>query len=205
MDDYKIMEPPFSLKFREMSKKELDEYFNWYIDQIPERIRILEKLVKLTPGYENWKANYLPDSLDKLGEWFDSQIETRIRTDAEIEEKQVGLSWPLNQIEIQKWDLTDKTFSLAIDIGMYVSQVLLKNISSLEWQHTTKGSKRWVDYGQPVLTHTGCLVFNPVRQLIVLAYGLVKHTRKSNFLREIFEIEKKCVDEYVTKGISPDS
>jgi hypothetical protein len=36
--------------------------------------------------------DYLPDSLDKLGEWFDKQVETRLRTEAEIEAKRAGLN-----------------------------------------------------------------------------------------------------------------
>jgi hypothetical protein len=101
--------------------------------------------------------------------------------------------------------LSDRTFSLAIDIGMYMSQVLLKNVKGLKWQHTTKGSKNWIDYGQPVLASTGWFVFNPVQQLVVVAYGFVKGTNTSSRLREIYEYVKRYVHEQAKKDKKPDS
>jgi len=48
-------------------------------------------------------------------------------------------------IEISDWDLTTKTFSLAVDVGMYLS------------------GKRFIDYGQPAIGGFGKVAFNPVR------------------------------------------
>jgi hypothetical protein len=35
---YQIIQPPFTLKFREMSKAELRDYYRWFHDCIPVRI-----------------------------------------------------------------------------------------------------------------------------------------------------------------------
>jgi hypothetical protein len=48
--EYSTIKPPFTLKFWDMSKKELREYFEWFQEMIPQRINILATTVKGTPG-----------------------------------------------------------------------------------------------------------------------------------------------------------
>lgn len=194
MSEYKIISPPFTLKFREMSKEELKAYYKWYIDQIPERINILTKAVNSTSGYENWRPDYTPESLGKLGEWFAEKVETRERTDEEMNELIAKAPASLPGIEYPKRELTNKTFSLAIDIGMYLSQVFLKNIPSLKWQHITKGSKNYIDYGRPVIARFGNLVFEPTHMMVVQAYSLADKTWGGSSLRKLFETWREMAD-----------
>ncbi len=35
---YELIQPPFTLKFRDMSRNELDDYLQWFLGVIPERI-----------------------------------------------------------------------------------------------------------------------------------------------------------------------
>lgn len=193
--EYPLLAPPFTLKFGEMSKKELDDYFEWYLDQIPKRIIVLEREVTRTQGFEDWRADYSPESLDQLGEWFERQIETRQRTEEEIAAMKAGLEWPASQIEIPRLELTNKTYSLAFDIGMYLSQVLLKNVPGIRWEHKTKGSKRWIEYGQPILVGWVKRVktdsFNPTRVIVSLAFSLARKEESGKELRDILEYMKK--------------
>jgi hypothetical protein len=129
MDDYTIIAPPFSLKFQEMSKQELKDYNEWFHAQIPERLLILERAVHGTPGFEKWEMDKTPESLDMLGKWFAMQVETRERTEEEMAEVRAQIIDRFKGIlDIDTWELTNRTFSLAIDIGMYISQVFLQNI-----------------------------------------------------------------------------
>ena len=119
---YAIIQPPFPLQFRERSKKELETYRIWFHQVTPERIAELTKAVKRTACYESWAPSARPESLDLLGRWFETQVETRKKTAEEIEEIRAKLTFP---IDIPEEDLTNKTFSLAMDIGMYFGQVIL--------------------------------------------------------------------------------
>ena len=78
-----------------------------------------------------------------------------------------------------------------MDIGMYVSQVFLKNHPLLKW-HQPFGS---IDYGQPVLVpfHSGKVPLNPVGIGVGQAYGLLKGTRKGKGLREIYDLWSKNI------------
>lgn len=108
-----------------MPKKDLKEYFVWFQNILPQRLNELTNAVQQTPGFEVWHADLTPASLDRLGDWFAAQVETRPRTDAEIREIRDQSPYP---IDIPAEDLTNRTFSLAMDVGMYVSQVFLTHI-----------------------------------------------------------------------------
>jgi hypothetical protein len=181
---YKIIQPPFTLKFREMSTKELKDYFRWFAEKIPERLDELANAVRETRGFEAWEPDRTPDSLNALGAWFLNQVETRPRTEDELQKIKDASPFP---IPLPATELTNKTFSLAIDIGMYVSQVFLANYPSLRWSQPF-GNKKFVDYGQPVLISFGFGPFNPVHMMVTLAYGLTDKTWDERRLRGIYDI-----------------
>src|SRR6266851_6630039 len=148
---YQTIQPPFPLRFREMSKKELKDYFRWFVEVLPERISELTEAVRQSHGFETWQPDYAPASLDTLGNWFAVQAEARNRTQEELEAIKNRLVFPM---DIPGEELTNRTFSLAMDVGMYFSQVLLKNHPSLHWEQPTD-DKKFADYGQPVLVGFG--------------------------------------------------
>ena len=180
---YSLIRPPFrTLKFAEMTKEELREYNRWFHDVLPHRIGELTATLNSSAGFEGWKPSYTPESLNSLGDWFASQVETRPHTRDELERIPP---------HIRDWtsggELTDRTISLAMDMGMYLSQVFLRNNSSLTWDQIF-GSKRFVDYGQPVLVGFGKVPFNPLRMMITLAYGLASKSKDGQGLRSIYDI-----------------
>ncbi len=181
---YQMVQPPFSLNFREMGKKELKEYYQWFMSNIPIRLNELKQVLALTPGFEGWQTDFSPESLTGLGEWFAIHVEVRKKTKEEIDKIKSQLTFP---IDIPEEELTEATFSLAYDIGIYLSQVFLKNHGLLKWEQLF-GNKKNVDYGQPVLMGFGKVPFNPIRITVVLAYGLSDKTRNGNGLKEIYDI-----------------
>ncbi len=188
MTRYQVIAPPFTLRFREMSKKELEAYYNWFLAAIPDRVRILAAAVRETPGFEGWEPDLTPESLGPLGRWLASRVRTRPRT-AEEKDRIYAQSPPLlRQVPVPDLELTMETYSLAIDVGMYFSQVLLNNIPSLRWSHSIKGRRDAVDYGQPVLEGFGKVACNPVRLMVVSASGLADGTYSAGGLRDLYDI-----------------
>jgi hypothetical protein len=186
---YLINQPPFTLDFPSMTKKELRAYAMWFHAISDERIIELTKAVRETAGFEEWKPNLKPSSLNRLGEWYAKQVETRARTQEEMEYWTKDMKFP---IEVSNQELTNKTFSLALDIGMYLGKVFMTEFPNLKWDQPL-GSKNFVHYGQPVLMGFGKVPFNPVHVNVVLARGLVDGTRTGYGLREIFDIRSKHV------------
>lgn len=179
---YTTIQPPFTLNLREMPKKELDRYFQWFMDVLPQRVKGLAEAVRETPGFETWRPDCTPASLDTLGQWFAGQVETRKRTQDELQKIRTQQQFP---VDIPEDELTNRTYSLAMDIGMYLSQVFLKNFPFLKWEQP-KGDKRFVDYGQPSLAGFGTVTLSPVAVAVTLAYGLAKKTKTGKRLHDVY-------------------
>ncbi len=184
---YAIIQPPFTLKFREMAKTALEDYRAWFFKVMPERIAELSRAVRCTAGFENWEADETPESLGKLGEWFLRQVETRKRTDEEVGDIRSRLTFP---IVIPDEELTNRSFSLAMDIGMYFGKVVLKNLPGTSWDQELK-SKAIADYGQPVITGFGAVPLNPVRIAVTLAYAFSAREQPGARLRELYDVWSK--------------
>ncbi len=180
---YSIIQPPFMLKFREMPKAELKSYFRWFMKVMPERIAELQIAVRESPSHATWVGDFSPESLDALGDWFVGQAEERARTIEEIETVKSTLTFP---ITVPGEQLTTRTFSLAMDIGMYFSQVVLNNLAGTKWDQPLKNAK-FADYGQPVIMGFGTVPLNPVRVVLSTAYGIASKEQGGRRLRELFD------------------
>lgn len=171
-----------------MSKSQANEYLLWFTDQIPIRIVELSSLVKSFPEYSNWDPDLQSSSLIPLGKWFFGQVQVRNRSKAEIYKIYAeAVGWFRNNFEIPDWDLTDLTFSLAIDIGMYLGRMIEQNIPFIAWKLGSKPISN-INYQQPVLVGSGKVEFNPVHIVTTLAYGIANQTKGPERLKELYEI-----------------
>jgi hypothetical protein len=186
---YNLIQPPFTLEFFKMSKPELKEYFDWFIASIPERIAELEKAVTEMPGYRTWKADYTPESLNKLGEWFVTQVEVRPRTAEEKLEELKSMKFPFVG-DIPNEQLNERTISLVIDIAMYLAKTFQAKYGHIEW-HQRLENKKFIDYGQPLLKGFGPVSLNPVGVMLTLAITIAHRETSGQGLREVYDIWSK--------------
>ncbi|GAA0706487.1 hypothetical protein GCM10009429_38950 [Dyella marensis] len=180
---YQIIQPPFSLQFWDMPKEELKEYFAWFKAVIPERIEKLTEYIRQDPAYVNWKPDNSTSSLDALGEWLIGHLSLRKRTEAEMEAMR---SDSPHSIEMPNYDLTDASYSLAFDAGVYFAQMLMAHHPSLSWTQEFK-SRKSMDYGQPLLVPFGPVPLNPIGVSVSIAHGLADRSRPASRLREVYE------------------
>jgi hypothetical protein len=181
---YRTIQPPFTLRFREMSKPDLRAYYEWFMQVRPERIAELEAVVREEPSHRGWAADGSRASLSALGQWFFDEVETRPRTPEEIKAIRSQSSYP---IDIPANELTNRTFSLAMDIGMYIGKVVETNVAGVSWDQPLK-DKKFVDYGQPVIVGLGPVPFNPVRVVITTAYGIANKQYTGEALVELYDV-----------------
>jgi hypothetical protein len=180
---YEIIQPPFTLKFREMSKQELADYARWFQSSIPERLSQLEAAVRATLGYEHWAATCERDSLAALGEWFAAEVMVRPRKREEVAELQRRSGMLASPPVV---DLTNRSFSLAMDVGMYLARTLERTHPHLQWKQFLD-NKKFADYGQPVLMGFGPVPLNPIRIAVSLAYGIAAGNQSGKRLSELFD------------------
>jgi hypothetical protein len=166
-----------------MPKAELRAYFDWFMRVMPDRVGDLERYVRETPALAGWVADFSPTSLETLGSWFASQVETRKRTPDEHAEIRERLVFP---VDVSGVELTNKTFSLTFDVGFYFALVILKQFPHTRWDHPLKNPK-YIDYGEPVLVGSGKVPLNPVSVVVTLAYGISRGKHHGGRLRELYD------------------
>jgi hypothetical protein len=194
--NYQVIQLPVPLRLRELDRTQAKIYNDWFHNQILQRINELTKYIKATPGFENWEGDFTQISLDKLGVWFCQQVTTR-----KLSEKEIQIIYSkspdwFNNIKIPDYDISALSVSLSIDIAMYISQVMQKNINGLRWKMVTS-PKSSINYQQPVLYGKGEMVFNPVHIIITYAYGIAAGERSYTRLRELYDIWVNILNEQI--------
>src|SRR5262249_26365858 len=139
--DYRLFRPPFVPEFREMSRQQACEYFEWFVKEIPKRVLQLRQICPL-------HLSFSPDSLVVLGDWFGGVVESRPRSHNEMSEECKRFpAWLLQYIPNSTF--TEKTLSLCIDLGIYFGEILRLRHPALRWDVVLK-PKNDVDLHQPV-------------------------------------------------------
>ena len=178
--DYELFTPPYPLDFRNMSDKEACEYFEWFIQEIPKRLKELERVSYVS-------LDFSENSISLLGSWFGKFVETRPRTYEELEiEYQKSPSW-LHQY-IGRTILTEETLSLCIDIAIYFGEVLRRRHPRLRWDFVKK-PKRDAHLHQPVIVpfpHN--MHLNPVPFLVNVAGGVFQGEEPATELRRLLAV-----------------
>ena len=94
------------------------------------------------------------------------------------------------EIDVPNVELTNKTFSLAMDIGMYFGQVILKSLPGTRWGQPLRNPNS-ADYGQPVIMGFGRVPLNPVSIVVTLAYGFAAKKHSGDRLRALYDVWSK--------------
>ena len=115
--------------FSGKSNDELKLYSQWFGDHKDQRLNYLTKAVRSSNGFENWQPDFTPDSLKKLGDWLYQNVETEKFSEKDYKAKRKAVP---DYISINDWDLTIKTRSLLVDVGIYFGEVFIKN-HDLKW------------------------------------------------------------------------
>jgi len=173
MDYFPIL-PPFAFKsFDDMSKKEAQGYFDWFMETKSARLEQLKNLVDDT-GYEGARLDYSDESLVYVWRWYLDNVELVDRSEEEIREEveretagltriaisKGGVMTELNQRQMYEHFYSEKPHQkistpwrfIAMDIGIYLGECLIKKHPNkgLYWGYVTK-PKRYVDVNRPLL------------------------------------------------------
>lgn len=164
---------PVTSAFASMGAKELNSFYEGFMLNKPYCLDDLIQAVWQTPGYEQWSADFSPQSLEGLGEWFAARIHEIAQLSQTAEAGAVR-------------DMSDEEKALAVAVGMYYGEVAVRNNPQLAW-HQLKGNKKQADFGQPVISDSGKLATNPVRVAHAFASGIADGSRSAGRLRETYD------------------
>lgn len=178
--------------FFELTPKQAKEYFLWYKSEIPNRIALLWEYMKQErPEMEPF--DYSPESLIPLWEWYETKIEQVPMTAKEIESRvRIFPKYLESEIRKNTKKFTDKTLSLALDISIYLGEVVVKNHPHLRWNYRTR-PKREVSVYRPVIDGLNYkMTFEPTRIVFV---QMLKSVEKQN-INHLYHIYCHWESEY---------
>lgn len=149
--EYKMMVPPIEVgDFRELSKKQTDEHFKWYIAQIPYRLEQLQTYIN-NEKKVNVKLDFSKNSLVRLWQWFENYMKTEKKSNEELAiELRKYPEWIHERINDQEYKFTLETMIIGMDLALYFAETIIKNNPSIEWGYFTKPKNR-MSVNKPVL------------------------------------------------------
>ena len=183
---YSILQPPCSLNFRKLSRKELALYAEWFLSEWPRRVRELSLAVQATKDFSEWSPDYTPESIAQLGLWFSGHVEKRNLSAAELAELAELRRLSPHEIEAPATELTIQTFSLAFDVAIYLARVVLTVCPGTSWSQCLQG-RNTDEFGRFVVLGLGPVPTEPLRLVVTLAYAIAAGESDGLRLRSIFD------------------
>lgn len=162
-------------------------FFAWFKEQITFRTDQLLYAVRSDEDHSSWEIDFSASSLSPLASWYVKNVNTRPRLEAEKESIYSSAPPRFRQVEIDDWDLTDRTFSFAFDVGVYFGEVLSRSTVDVQWHlDTSRPSSAY--YHLPILAQEGPQICCPIHLMTVYAYGIARGNKGAGRLRELFQI-----------------
>ena len=194
--EYIVTFPPMGIDYDSWDKRTANNYFNWYIDQIPQRTKYLCERVSVDLNIDISLLDFSPMSLNIIWGWY-LKIAIIKKTDAqELEKfKKTQLYQLVGESSINYEKLSLNSLIIQRDIGMYLAEVFLRECPLLTWTFTHDSpSKKVKDFfnNRPQLTgfiHDGSVVsFEPIHMVGVQASRLLNDTCETSDLYNLYEL-----------------
>jgi len=188
---YPLMDPPMgAVSYSEMTKKQAQEYFNWYVQEIPVRINILMGAIEAS-GVQNMEQfDLTSESLNPLWAWLKERIKTTPKSQEKMNELRNTLpSWILE--DVSNWELDTGTLTLAVDVSLYFAEVFLRKYPHLQWDFKSK-PKSDAYLNKPVVTGFKRGGLHPPTVVTNLCRSYVEGKQDKNLV-SLFEVWSKFI------------
>ncbi len=167
---------PIEKPMRKFSKSEAQHFFNWYISNIPERIRYLARHCGLPEYVDSASYDWNTSSLIKIWKWF-------LRY-ADVEQDPITGTQGLSVM----------THYVIRDIGMYIGEMFVNVYPQLSWGFYTK-PKSDVFVNEPVLfgfvdrsyVPPFQMPFEPINMVCVKALNILDKSQSVSDLYDLFQ------------------
>lgn len=160
---YKTIEDlPIDYDFSNKSNKQLKLYEKWFNNNKQYRINNLTEYVHSSVDFQDWKSDFSISSLKDLDSWFKKNIETQ--EISENDYKKLREETP-DWINLDKKELTIKTKSIIVDVGIYLGEVFSRN-NNINWTQYLSGKDN--NKGHMVLKLKS-INFNPIWVTYILS------------------------------------
>lgn len=197
---YEILIPPCNLDYDNWTKKQAEEYLNWFVAHVPERAAYV---LKKATGKSLPEGPIPPEVLLHVWKWF-LRVATTEPVPEEEQEAQRAAFGHFGEDFIDKEQLSLQTEFIIRDIAMLMSAVFTTNYPVLYWGFDSK-PKRYLFINQPVLKGFLNLdyekpfadVFPPEHMVHVQAARILLHSAHPKDLFNLFQWWRKNIPDQV--------
>ncbi len=153
--NYEPLIIPLNKSFMYLSKKESQEYFDWFISHIDERSEYLRQKISNDLNISIEVLNYSLDSLIPIWKWFLQVAEISKTSKKDLKQLEKSLTRQQQSLikhieEASEDELSVFTEYVLRDIGMYLAKMFISNYPILKW--TIKRSpKTYVHVNVPLI------------------------------------------------------
>lgn len=189
---YELMIPPYvDEEFRDFSKKQAKEYFQWYLGQIEHRIEVLSKWLEYEG--EEIELDYSPESLIPLWKWYEKHITLEYKTEEELERERAQYpEWMRDYIS--PTEISIETLKFAADIAIYFAETMIKNNQGkVYWGYYTKPKNR-ASVNEPVVLGFKADVELDPRLIVVNCTSRSSRESQPTRLYEMYHIWLKDIE-----------
>ena len=133
------------------------------------------------------------NSLAEIEKWLETSIKSEVMPEEEY--RQLRNAY-LPEINIENWNLTDLSYSILYDVGVYYGEIIIHHFHNLKWMQYISASKLNVDVGHMVIQtkYKNCRM-NPIWQIRILGFKLIEKKEPGNLLIELFNNNKDLFSE----------
>jgi len=155
MKNYIPLPIPLNKPFSELSKKEADEYYNWFLTHIDERTDYLREKVSTSLNISIVCLDFSLESLKLIWKWFLQVAEISKVPKSVLKEIKKSLrgqpqSLVDHMVEQQKEGLSVFTEYVLRDIGMYLAKMFIANYPCLYWT-VINNPKSYISVNEPII------------------------------------------------------
>jgi hypothetical protein len=166
---YILVDPPIRTEFAAMTKKELEEYKEWFFQVKQERLDILINASCLNP-----KIMFTVDSLQYLGEWL---------------VKEVG--------EMKQKDDFTGLLSRGFDIGVYLGEFIINNHQGAYWIQSEDKSN--FNFGKVVIRDFLTYDYDVYLVAYNMTFAVQEGSRGENVFSELYNNLQKIPRRAITR------
>jgi len=124
---YEIFNPKVDRPLSQLTRVESRKAYEWFIENIDSRLKQLE----LITSFKGIALDFSEKSLKEIDQWF-------------FDRAKVDFDECLNSV-------SPEVFSICNDLGMYVSEMLIRLPGNISWEFCTKGKKN-ISYQRSVIS-----------------------------------------------------
>lgn len=190
--------PSLAGHFAELTHEEALEFTAELVRRIPERREQLEVLVRCTPEFASWVADYSLASLEPLGVWAKAHIPTRAPTKADGPLWRISPECPVPSEMLVMPEvpflITDFGRSIVIDIGIYMAEIIRRSDPCWTWATCRDAGRGWVEstHHCPIISWIGRTkggAFSPFFEGSACMNRILEGDKPTRQLREFVELK----------------